>query len=243
MSDHSKTLIQVEDGIECSEYADLLTSEERRKSSGGSLPNLCLYIGTAGKELIWILVNMFRVSPSELLCRITRSFVPPFVDSYRIIYTDMLGPIIAMLTLLLILKCGQPGVSYEISKIPILCYLVGFPLATFLVGQCCGAAITFMQVMSLFGYSLYGHIVILSIPLLSNNRESSTLFMLCFCLFGGLSTLRVVLSLQGSLRVPVARLLLCTCVALVQLLSVVYLYYTYMHPSFVFGRQKLTKQA
>jgi len=181
-------------------------------------------------------LTLFAVSPFDLPGRIARSLVPPIMHKFRIINVDLLGPSIAVLILICMLILGQADKQHAMraERIVVL-YCALLPLVTYVVLRCSQAAITFMQLLTLLGYSLYGTVFTLSISLLIDHDRSNTVFFLCLAVFGGLSTLRVVLVLLASLRIPVARLLVCTSVALVQLLFVVWLHFTYLHPTFVFG--------
>ncbi|KAK3924309.1 Protein YIPF3 [Frankliniella fusca] len=183
---------------------------------------------------------LFAVSPFELPVRIARSMLPPIVHRFRIINVDLLGPSLAVLILLCLLFFRQTEKENTLgAERVVLSYCILLPIVTHLILKFCQAAITFMQLLSLIGYSLYGPALTLSVSLLIDPERSNTIFFLCLSVFGGLSTLRVVLVLLASLRIPVARLLICTSVALTQLLFVVWLHFTYFHPTFVFGRGKV----
>lgn len=180
---------------------------------------------------------LFAVSPFELPGRIARSLVPPIVHRFRIIHVDLLGPSVALLLLLTILILGQTEKRNTMAAEKLVfSYCVTLPIVTHIVLRCFQAAITFMQLLTLIGYSLYGPVLTLSASLMIDRERSNSIFFVCLAVFGGLSTLRVVLVLLAALRIPAARLLVCTSVALIQLLFVVWLHYTYLHPSFVFGK-------
>lgn len=184
---------------------------------------------------------LFAVSPFELPSRITRSLVPPIVHKFRIIHVDLLGPAIALIMLMSLIVFGQAnkGNTVGAEKL-ILSYSVMLPLVTYFVLRCCQAAITFLQLVTLLGYSLYGPVFTLAVSLMIDQERSNTIFFLCLAVFGGLSTLRVVLVVLASLRIPAARLLVCSSIALTQLLFVAWLHFTYLHPTFVFGRGSVT---
>lgn len=186
---------------------------------------------------------LFAVSPFELPVRIVRSLLPPIVHRFRIINVDLLGPSLAVLILICMLILGQTEKENTLgAERVVLSYCILLPFFTHVILRCCQAAITFMQLLSLMGYSLYGPVLTLSVSLIIDRERSDTIFFLCLAVFGGLSTLRVVLVLLASLRIPAARLLVCTSVALTQLLFVVWLHFTYLHPTFVFGRGKAVSE-
>lgn len=239
----SKSLGILEKGM----WVDFVENNERARRIGyGRLPDKDLEDWHDVPKDSWSSVisrafsgalMLFAVSPYDIPGRIARSLVPPIVHKFRIIHVDLLGPAIAVLLLLCVLLFGQAEKDNTLKAERIVfSYCVFLPIVTHIVLRCCQAAITFMQLLTLIGYSLYGPVLTLSVSLLIDRERSNTIFFLSLAVFGGLSTLRVVLVLLASLRIPAARLLVCTSVAVVQLLFVVWLHFTYLHPSFVFGR-------
>lgn len=181
---------------------------------------------------------LFAVSPFELPGRIARSLVPPIVHKFRTIHVDLLGPSLALLILMFLVVFGQASKENTMrAEKLIVSYCVLLPLVSYCVLRCCQAAITFLQLVSLLGYSLYGPVFTLAVSLVIDRERSNTIFFLSLSVFGGLSTLRVVLVILASLRIPAARLLVCSSIALTQLLFVAWLHFTYLHPTFVFGKE------
>ena len=179
---------------------------------------------------------LFAVSPFDLPGRIARSLVPPIAHKFRIIHVDLLGPTMAVSILVSLLIFGQAEKDHAIAvERVVFMYCMILPIVTYVSLRCSQAAITFMQLLTVIGYSLYGPVFTLLISLVIDHERSNAIFFVCLAIFGGLSTLRVVLVILASLRIPVARLLICSSVALFQLLFVVWLHFTYLHPTYVFG--------
>jgi hypothetical protein len=93
--------------------------------------------------------------------------------------------------------------------------------------------------IALLGYGMFGHVFTLAVSFLFYQEESNTFFFVCLVMFGGLSALRITVVLLASIPVPAARLVVCSLVATVHLLSLMFLHFAYMHRTFVYGAAKL----
>lgn len=188
----------------------------------------------------------FMVPPAQLPHRIFVSLVPPFFgEQYRHVYVDFLGPSIALLLMAGILHYGH------VSKLPsaasnttptevLLIYAVLMPVAAYVLSWLCHAAVSLSQMIALLGYGMFGHVFTLAISLLFYQEESNAFFFFFLVIFGGLSALRIALVLLASITSPAARLIVCSLVATVHLLSLVFLHFAYMHKTFVYGAADLT---
>lgn len=186
----------------------------------------------------------FMVPPAHLPHRIFLSLVPPFSEQYRHVYVDFLGPSIALLLMAGILHYGH------VSKLPsaasnttptevLLLYAMLMPVAAYVLSWLCHAAVSLTQMIALLGYGMFGHVFTLAISLLFYQEESNAFFFFFLVIFGGLSALRIALVLLALITSPAARLIVCSLVATVHLLSLVFLHFAYMHKTFVYGAANL----
>lgn len=188
----------------------------------------------------------FMVPPSHLPHRIFVSLVPPFLgEEYRHVYVDFLGPSLALLLMASILHYGHatklPSAASNTSPTEVLLlYAVLMPLATYALSSLCWATVNLTEMIALLGYGMFGHVFTLAVSLIFYQEESNTFFFFCLVIFGGLSALRVAVVLLTSIPVPAARLVVCSLVATVHLLSLVFLHFAYMHRTFVYGAAELT---
>ncbi|XP_067010915.1 protein YIPF3-like [Anabrus simplex] len=192
-----------------------------------------------------VLAGYFSVPMSELPYRILTSLVPPLTGK-SFVYVDLLGPSLALLLLAALLHYGHVSKlpAAAVSRSPtevLLLYVALMPALTYVLGRVGRATIGFWEMVALLGYALYGHVLTLSVSLLFYQEKSNVFFFCCLVLFGGLSALRVVLVLLASIPLPAARLLICSLVATLQLLSLIYLHFAYMHRTFVYGGKVLHK--
>lgn len=188
----------------------------------------------------------FMVPPAHLPHRIFVSLVPPFLgDQYRYVYVDFLGPSIALLLMAGILHYGHasklPSAASNTTPTEVLLlYAVLMPVVAYVLSWLCHAAVSLTQMIALLGYGMFGHVFTFAVSLLFYQEESSAFFFLFLVIFGGLSALRIAIILLSSITIPAARLIVCSLVATVHLLSLVFLHFAYMHKTFVYGAADLT---
>lgn len=186
----------------------------------------------------------FWIPYYEFPNRIYSSFIPPlFLDRYRRVYVDLLGPSLAVLILSAILHYGHsnkhPDALVETSPIQaLICYATFMPFLGSILTHLGQANISLIEMIALLGYGLYGHIFTFAFSLLFYHEKSNVFFFFCMSIFGGLSALRVALVLLKSIRIPAARLIVCSIISTLQLLSLIFLHFAYMHRTFVYGANK-----
>lgn len=187
----------------------------------------------------------FLVPLDELPHRIFVSLVPPILgERFRRVYIDFLGPSLALLVMAAILHYGHasklPSAAANTTPTEVLLlYAVLMPAAAYILGWLCKTAVSLSEMYALLGYGLYGHVFTLAVSLFFFHEESNTFFFLSLIVFGGMSALRVALILLASIPAPAARLFMCSSVASVQLLFLVFLHFAYMHRTFVYAAAEL----
>lgn len=187
-----------------------------------------------------ILNKLFLISPKTLFERVLASFIPPILKRYKTVYIDLLGPIFALLIIAAILTYGTVYKNINVSISPttaLVLYSTFVPLLTFILCKLSQSNITLLEVTSLIGYSLYGHIVTLLISLLFYNENSNTFFFLCLILFSGFSTFRLIIVLLKVIPVAAMRFIVCSTIAVIQLLFLIFVHFAYMHRTFEYGRK------
>lgn len=186
----------------------------------------------------------FSVPFEQLPLRIISSLNPPIFGKRQKINVDLLGPLIAFLTLVILLHYGHANkIPYAVSKIPpldvLLSYVIFMPVISYILIRFLGQSkLSFIEMLSLLGYALFGHIFTLIVSLVFTNDESNFFFFLCMLIFGGLSTLKIVLILVALIPKPAVRLIICSFVSIVQLLFLMSIHFLYMHRSFMYGANR-----
>lgn len=175
--------------------------------------------------------------------RILLSFTPPLNYNRPYLYTDFIGPTLSTLVLVSLLQYGfsRKRLSipyYSSSSFNVACTVLSYyALLSFsivLASRVVRAKLKILDVATLIGYSFYGFILTLSIPLILRIVHDYV-FYSCLILFGGLSCIRVLLILLFTIEVPVARFLICSVIGNMHILFTIYLYYCYIHPTYMFG--------
>uniref|UniRef100_A0A3B5RCM2 Protein YIPF3 n=1 Tax=Xiphophorus maculatus TaxID=8083 RepID=A0A3B5RCM2_XIPMA len=103
-------------------------------------------------------------------------------------------------------------------------YWLGVSCFVFFLAYLVNAQITLLQMLSLLGYGLFGHCVVL---LVTYNIHFHFLFYGLWLLVGGLSTLRMVAVLLSRTVGQTPRLLLCGSLALLHMSFLLYLHFSY----------------
>lgn len=178
---------------------------------------------------------LFKVEPKELFNRILLSFIPP-VGRFSRVYSDLLGPLLAVCAMVFLLNAGYLFKPNNILLSPngFMCiYISTMIIIMYLTLRFHPNHLDFVQLISLAGYSLYGHILAIGLPFLffPDNR----FFFLCLIIFGGSSTFKPIIAFNRIFHAPVFRLLIGTIFGLIQLLAILFTHLAYMHPTFIYG--------
>lgn len=184
--------------------------------------------------------DIFYVQPQELPFRICSSLVPPLTKKFQKVYIDLLGPLIAFLILTALVNYGYSLKNIKYSFSPneaLVAYIVVTPVIFFLLCKIGQSAVSFIKVFALVGYGLYGHVFTLLLSFLCFQEKSNTFFFICLVIFSGLSTLRMALVILGTLKVPAARLLVCSTISVINVLFIIFLHFAYMHRNFEYKKK------
>lgn len=182
-----------------------------------------------------ILRALLRVPMEEVPGRLLLSLAPPLVRlRFKKIHVDLVGPMIVLMLLATVLafgqltsgKCRSPVTAFGGAIIVGTSYLTLAPTIAFVVCRLCKTAISFPQLVSLFGYALFGHVISLTLGLLFRAEDDHGAFFLFMTVFSGAATARLALVLLARTPRPAARLILCASVAVAHLLFLLHLYIT-----------------
>lgn len=190
------------------------------------------------KDVITRALSYFIMPADDLPKRILLSFTPPLRS--RLVYVDFLGPCLAFILLATILGYGHtyktPSSLYHRSPTEVLAiYCVTMPAICYVLTRLGKSDVSFLQLLSLLGYGLYGYVFTLAISFISD-ETNNIIFYLSMILFTGSSVLRTCLIILLTIPLPAIRLLVCSIIAILQVLFVVFLYFTFVHSSFSFRK-------
>nr|XP_057920744.1 protein YIPF3 [Doryrhamphus excisus] len=180
-----------------------------------------------------ILRPYFDVEPVQVRSRLIESLIPVRMINFpQKIAGELYGPLMLVFTLVAILLHGMKTSGTVIREGTLMgtaigtCfgYWVGVSSFIYFLAYVVNAQITMLQTLSLLGYGLFGHCVVL---LVSYNVHFHFLFYALWLLLGGLSTLRMVAALLSRTVGRTPRLLLCGTVSFLHMLFLLYLHFAY----------------
>jgi len=176
----------------------------------------------------------FDVEPNVLVKRVARSFIPvKTLSSPQKIPSELYGPLMTVLTLIAILLMSmkssgtvlQQGTMMGTAFATCFGYWFGISALMYSLAYICNSYITIVQCLSLLGYGMVSHCVILLIGHLTNYTH--TTFYLFWIFIAGASAARIVTMLLSRTIAKSQRLLLCTVVAIFHMCFLLYLHFAY----------------
>lgn len=179
---------------------------------------------------------LFCLDFYDLPYRIFLSLMPP-ICRFSKIYIDLLGPTLAVLVLICFVNYGYHFKQTKVSLGPvegILTYVLLMPLLCLALSKVGRSDVTLLKVIVLLGYAMYGHIFTLLMSFVCYQEKSNVFFFICLSVFDGLSTLRIALIILDSIKLPVARLIVCSVISVINILFVVFLHFAYMHRTYAY---------
>nr|XP_014347925.1 PREDICTED: protein YIPF3 [Latimeria chalumnae] len=103
-------------------------------------------------------------------------------------------------------------------------YWLGVSSFIYFLAYLCNTQITMLQTLSLLGYGLFGHCIVLFV---TYNVHFHSLFYIFWLVIGGLSTLRMVAVLLSRTVGKTQRLILCGTLIALHMLFLLYLHFAY----------------
>ncbi|KAI3362880.1 hypothetical protein L3Q82_001918 [Scortum barcoo] len=180
-----------------------------------------------------ILRPYFDVEPVQVRSRLIESMIPVRMINFpQKIAGELYGPLMLVFTLVAILLHGMKTSGTVIREGTLMgtaigtCfgYWLGVSSFIYFLAYLVNAQITMLQMLSLLGYGLFGHCVVL---LITYNIHFHFLFYVLWLLLGGLSTLRMVAALLSRTVGQTPRLLLCGTLSVLHMLFLLYLHFAY----------------
>lgn len=176
----------------------------------------------------------FDVEPNILLQRVAKSFVPiRSLSTPQKIPSELYGPLMTVLTLIAILLMSmktsgtvvQQGTMMGTAFATCFGYWFGISGFMYFLAYICNAYITIVQCMSLLGYGMISHCIVLLIGYITHMGH--TTFYILWAMIAGASGARMGTMLLSRTVAKSQRVLLCTCVPLLHMLFLFYLHFAY----------------
>uniref|UniRef100_A0A673MMU2 Protein YIPF3 n=1 Tax=Sinocyclocheilus rhinocerous TaxID=307959 RepID=A0A673MMU2_9TELE len=180
-----------------------------------------------------ILRPYFDVEPNQVRNRLIESLIPVRMINFpQKVAGELYGPMMLVFTMVAILLHGMKTSGTVIREGTLMgtaigtCfgYWLGVSSFIYFLAYLCNAQITMLQMLSLLGYGLFGHCMVLFI---TYNVHFHSLFYILWLVIGGLSTLRMVAVLISRTVGQTPRLFLCGTLAALHMLFLLYLHFAY----------------
>ncbi|CAN2387517.1 Yip1 domain family [Pristimantis euphronides] len=180
-----------------------------------------------------ILRPYFDVEPAQVRSRLLESMIPVRMITFpQKVAGELYGPLMLVFTMVAILLHGMKSSGTVIVEGTLMgtaigtCfgYWLGISSLIYFIAYLCNAQITMLQTLSLLGYGLFGHCIVL---LVTYNIHFHSLFYVFWLCIGGLSTLRMVAVLLSRTVGQTQRLVLCGSIAALHMMFLLYLHFAY----------------
>jgi len=172
----------------------------------------------------------YLVSEGSIIIRILSSLFPP-VGRFKRIAVDFEGSFLSTFLLTATVYWGLVNSKGE-SRLHSLGHSLGLTMGyliltsgfTWVLAKGTKTTITYRQIVSVLGYGLFGHAIVL----LTCEMGSNEWFMPLMTVVGGLDSFRICLILLARTPSPAFKFVLCTPVAIIHLFFLIYLHFAIM---------------
>lgn len=178
----------------------------------------------------------FDVEPREVLLRLLQALIPKPPSATPIkVNTELYGPTMLCFTLIALLLYEMKSSGHTVQEGTLIgtafgtCfgYWLGCGAFVWLVGYVCNTHMSFLQMISMMGYSLIAHCLIVLMSTVIHTSHDHMFFYLLWGLFGGLTTLRMSSILASRTHGPTQKLIICGVTAFFNLTFLLYLHFAY----------------
>ncbi|XP_019630846.1 PREDICTED: protein YIPF3-like isoform X2 [Branchiostoma belcheri] len=183
-----------------------------------------------------ILRPYFDVEPRKVMKRLLHTFIPSRVISVpQKVASELYGPLMIVFTLIAVLLYNMKSSGHTVREGTLMgtaffvCfgYWWGTSALLYFIAYICNSHIAAIQVLSLTGYALVAHCVVLFLGTAFHSVSSHSMFYLMWAVFGGLSTVKMVLVYMSRTSGQTQRLALAGTCAALHLLFLLYLHFAY----------------
>lgn len=178
----------------------------------------------------------FDVEPQDVMKRSLQSMIPkrPSATPIKVV-TELYGPSMLVLTLIALILNEMKSSGHTVREGTLIgtafgtCfgYWLGCGSLIWIISYVCNTHISYLQLLSMLGYSLTGHNLIVLLSSIVHTSHDHMLFYFLWGTFGGLTTLRMMSILVSRTHGPTQKLIVCGTIVLFNLSSMLYLHFAY----------------
>ncbi|UJR21777.1 hypothetical protein I4U23_024852 [Adineta vaga] len=177
----------------------------------------------------------FDVEPKEVFQRLIRSLIPRSSPRDENIKPELYGPSMIVFTLAAILiyqmklssHSVQDGTLIGTSFLVCFGYWIGSSFAVSSFSYVCNTQLSLMQILSLNGYALFSHCLVLFLATFIHTSNDHVLFYGLWLIVGGLAAIRMALAVMSRTVNPQYRALLGLLIAAIHMIFLLYLHFAY----------------
>ncbi|XP_006813986.1 protein YIPF3-like [Saccoglossus kowalevskii] len=212
------------------------------------------FVGSSAANLVWlagkqqaqkafnlygnidILRPYFDVEPKDVIDRLIHSFIPQKVTGTpQKVFGELYGPLMVIFTLVAIILMGMKSSGHVVREGTLMGTAFGVCFGYWIFASClifmlayvCNTHITLLQVLSLTGYSLSSHCIVLFVTTVLHSTESHYLFYLLWLSVGGMAVLKMVTVYVSRTSGKSQKLMLAGLVVSLHLFFMLYLHFAY----------------
>ncbi|ELU02448.1 hypothetical protein CAPTEDRAFT_173547 [Capitella teleta] len=183
-----------------------------------------------------ILRPYFDVEPHEVRSRLIQSLIPAFPSAAatQVVPRELYGPTMVVFTLIALLLFQMKTSGHVVQEGTLMgtafgiCFGYWFGIASIMwvLAYVCNTRISMMQLLSLLGYGLFSHCIVLFLGTVWHSSSHASFYMI-WAVFGGLSTVKMVSVLTSRTIGRTQRLIVCGTLAFIHLVFLLYLHFAY----------------
>ncbi|XP_014781090.2 protein YIPF3 [Octopus bimaculoides] len=218
-------------------------NEDVRQRMGQHVTEIMWQAGKQQAKKAWnlygnidILRPYFDVQPYEVRNRLIESLIPRKASvQVQSIPRELYGPTMVIFTLIALLLFQMKSSGHQVQEGTLMgtsflvcfSYWFGASSAIFLLSYLCNIQVTMIQVLSMLGYGLFGHCIVVFVSTVTHTSHSHILFYMLWALVGGLSTARMAFVILSRTSGHSQRIIVCSAIAILHLAFLLYLHFAY----------------
>ncbi|XP_052226506.1 protein YIPF3-like isoform X4 [Dreissena polymorpha] len=183
-----------------------------------------------------ILRPYFNVEPHEVRSRLVHSLLPQRPsDERQRVPRELYGPMMIIFTLIALLLFQMKTAEHRVEEGTLMgtsfgvcfTYWLGASGLVWVLSYVCNTHLTLIQILSMMGYGLGGHCVVIFLGTIIHTSHDHLFFYALWAVVGGLSSLRMVSIVLSRTHGQTQRMIVCGAVAALNLLFLLYLHFAY----------------
>lgn len=183
-----------------------------------------------------ILRPYFNVEPKEVQKRLLYSLIPQKPSSQRQqVPRELYGPTMIVLTMIALLLYQMKTADHKVADGTLMgsalgvcfMYWLGTSALVTLVAYVCSIRIVMLQVLSMIGYGMFSHCIVLFLGTVIHTSHDHLFFYLLWAIVGGLSALRMACIIMSRASGKTERIAVIGVIVTFHLLFLLYLHFAY----------------